>query len=306
MSTHRYFYRSETPMTTAIDSPFIKNVTTATFEADVMLASQQGFVLLDFWADWCEPCKVLKPVLEKLAVEYNGAFTLALVNTEEEQLLAQQIGVRSLPTVLLLKDGAPVDQFMGALSESEVRAFLDKHLGDVVPASADNLLADADAHFDDGAYHEAIKTYQAHLEQNPDDVDALLGLADSYLQVGESEATLNIIDDLPEANQDDDRAQSIKAKLDFAKLVADAPALAELEAAVAQDGSDLVAREYLGIRQLLLGQDEAALDSFLALMQRTVHSDDDVGKQRLTDALKTVQDKTLVAQYRRKMTSLLF
>lgn len=306
MSTHGYFYRSETLMTTAIDSPFIKTVTTATFEADVMLASQQGFVLLDFWADWCEPCKVLKPVLEKLAVEYNGAFTLALVNTEEEQMLAQQIGVRSLPTVLLLKDGAPVDQFMGALSESEVRAFLDKHLGDVAPASAANVLADADAHFDDGAYHEAIKTYQAHLEQNPDDVDALLGLADSYLQVGESEATLNIINDLPEANQDDDRAQSIKAKLDFAKLVADAPALAELEASVAKDGSDLVAREYLGIRQLLLGQDEAALDSFLALMQRTVHTDNDIGKQRLTDALKTVQDKTLVAQYRRKMTSLLF
>lgn len=293
-------------MSTEIDSPYIKHVTTASFETDVMLASQEGFVLLDFWADWCEPCKILKPLLEQLAVEYDGAFTLALVNTEEEQMLAQQVGVRSLPTVLLLKDGAPVDQFMGALPEADVKAFLSKHLGDATPGGKADLLAEANDQFENGQYYEAIKTYQGELDQNPESIEALLGLADSYLQISESEAALNIIDGLSDEHKAHDRAQAIRAKLAFAKLVANAPAITDLEATLANEPNNQTAQEQLGIRQLLLGQDEKALNSFLRLMQQTVNTENDIGKQRLTEALLTIQDKTLVAQYRRKMTSLLF
>jgi putative thioredoxin len=110
------------------DSPYIVTLTAANFEAVVIDGSFDRPVLVDFWADWCAPCRMLMPILAKLVDEYRGRFILAKLNTEEEQALAAQFGIRSLPTVQLFKDGRPVDQFMGALPEAQVREFLDRHV----------------------------------------------------------------------------------------------------------------------------------------------------------------------------------
>src|SRR5438067_10204776 len=109
------------------------DVTLENFESEVIAASMEQPVLVDFWAEWCGPCKAIGPILEKLEDAYGGAFKLAKINSDEEQQLAQAFGVRSIPTVVLLKNGQPVDGFMGALPEGKVREFLDKHVSALEP-----------------------------------------------------------------------------------------------------------------------------------------------------------------------------
>ncbi|MCA9800319.1 MAG: thioredoxin, partial [Cyanobacteria bacterium HKST-UBA04] len=134
------------------DSSYIVNVTTDAFETQVIRASFNHPVLVDFWAPWCGPCKSLTPILEKLADEYAGAFMLAKVNTDEEQMLAAQVGVRSLPTVVLIKDGQLLDQFMGALPEGQVRQFLERHIEKPVASP----LEQAESLLERGEFEQAI------------------------------------------------------------------------------------------------------------------------------------------------------
>jgi putative thioredoxin len=121
------------------ESPYIFEITSDNYEQIVLRGSREVPVLVDFWASWCQPCQVLMPVLAKLADEYRGRFVLAKLNTEEQQAIAAQFGIRSIPTVMLFKGGEPIDEFMGALPEAQIRAFLDKHL----PRESDNAVAEA-------------------------------------------------------------------------------------------------------------------------------------------------------------------
>ena len=287
----------------AVESPYIKNVTTEQFEQEVMAASQSTYVLVDFWAPWCQPCQGLKPILQKLAVEYNGAFTLALVNTDEEQMLAQQVGVRSLPTVVLIKDGALVDQFMGGLPESEVKEFLDKHIPTLEAEISEG--ADADALFSAGDYANAAIAYQAILAENEDDTDALLGLADCYLQLDEIDGTKEILANLTEEQKSHERAKSIQARIHFANLVSNAPSQAELEATLTTTTNDMKSLHLLGIRYLLSGQDSLAMDQFLKMMQTDMSYEDGLPKKTMLDALSIVDNKALISKYRQKMASLI-
>ena len=122
------------------ESPFIIDLTLENFEQVVLRDSQQTPVLIDFWASWCQPCQILMPLLSKLAEEYQGKFILAKLNTEEQQEIAAQFGIRSIPTVKLFKDGAQVDEFAGALPENDIRTFLDKH----IPRETNSVLAQAE------------------------------------------------------------------------------------------------------------------------------------------------------------------
>ena len=160
------------------------NVTVANFDAEVVAASMQIPVLVDFWAPGCGPCKVIGPLLEKLEADYAGRFKLVKIDSDQEQELSQAFGVRSIPTCVLMKDGKPVDGFMGALPESEIKAFLDKHLpeGDVLEAEVTGVeVTDAPADDDPVALHEAL--HQAVLK-NPDDEDARFGYVKLLLQGG--------------------------------------------------------------------------------------------------------------------------
>jgi len=284
------------------DKPHVFDATTDTFEAEVLQKSLQVPVLVDFWATWCGPCKSLTPILEKLAAEYNGAFELAKVDVDQEQQIAAAFQIRSVPTVFLVKGGQLVDGFPGAMPEGQVREFL-AQLG-VVPAAevepeAAVPLAPLDPQAEVARLREAITT-------EPDKDEHKLDLALALLRTGEAEEAGRLLDALPANLSTDDRAVRARARLGFANTLKDAPSQAELEQALARDPADLRARHLLGVRQLLDGQDEAALTHFIELLRLDRSYADGLPKKTLIDAFRVIEDEDLVGAFRRKMSALLF
>lgn len=289
-------------MSAATAKPHVFDATTEGFEAEVLQKSLQTPVLVDFWADWCGPCKTLGPILEKLAGEYKGAFLLAKVDTEKEQQIAAAFQIRSIPTVFLVQGGQLVDAFQGALPESQVREFL-KHHG-IEPAAAEEEIAEAPPPPTADPHAEVMRLRKA-AEAEPDKGELKLDLALALLQTGGAREAEQLLDALPANLSTDDRAVKARARLGFAGLLQDAPAPEVLQAAVASDPSDLRARHLLGVHHLVGGQSEAALEQFLEMLRRDRAYQDGLAKKTLIDAFRVIDDEDLVGRYRRKMSSLL-
>lgn len=289
-------------MSAAVSKPHVFDVATERFEAEVLQKSLQTPVLVDFWADWCGPCKTLGPILEKLAGEYNGGFVLAKVDTEREQQIAAAFQIRSIPTVFLVKDGQLVDAFQGALPEGQVREFLKHHGIEAAAASGDVAEAEPAAPPDP---HAEVMRLRKAIEAEPDKAEHKLDLALALLQTGGAHEAEQLLDALPANLSTDDRAVKARARLGFASLLQDAPAPEVLEAAVASDPNDLRARHLLGVHRLVGGQSEAALEQFLEMLRRDRGYQDGLAKKSLIDAFRVIDDEDLVGRYRRKMSSLL-
>jgi putative thioredoxin len=272
------------------------------FEADVLEASQDTPVLVDFWATWCGPCKTLGPMLEKLAAEFNGAFRLAKVDVDKNQELAGMFGIRSIPTVMLVKDGQIADGFAGALPEGQLREFLSRHVQplDGAAAAAEAPAAPAETP------EQAINRLQQAIAAEPERAELKLDLAVALVQAGRSDAAEAELDALPANLATDARAVRLRSQLDLARTLQDAPALAELQQRVQANPADWEAHDLLGVR-LLLGDDPAAgLDQFLHVLEKARDWNDGAAKKRLLAAFNTLDDAELVGRYRRRMASLLF
>ena len=287
-------------MTDATALPTVFDVDTQTFEADVLQASLTTPVLVDFWAPWCEPCKTLGPMLEKLAAEYNGAFRLGKVDVDQQQELAGMFGIRSVPTVVLVKDGQVLDGFAGALPEGQLREFLSRH---VQPLEA------ADDGVDDAipeTPEQALGRIQQAIAAEPEKAELKLDLALALLRVGQTAAAEAELAALPVNLATDARAVRLRSELDLAHALKGAPELAALQQRVQADGNDWEARDQLGVRLLLEGDAEAGLDQFLVILQKAREWNDGQAKKRLLAAFATLDDADVVGRYRRKMASLLF
>jgi len=283
-------------------SAHVFDATLATFEADVLQASMQQPVLVDFWATWCGPCKTLGPILEKLAAEFAGGFRLAKVDVDKEQQLAGYFQIKSIPTVMLVKGGEIVDGFPGALPEGQLREFL-RHHG-VEPRAGDEEAPAVEAAPVDP--HAEVVRLRAAVAAEPAKDDLKLDLALALLQTGAAAEAEKLLDALPANLGSDDRAVKARARLGFAALLHDAPPRATLEAAIGADPADLRARHLLGARLLVEGDAQGALEQFLDMLRRDRNFADGLPRKALIDAFRVVDDADLVGAYRRKMSSLLF
>ena len=283
-------------------SGHVFNVDQGNFEAEVLQASLTTPVLLDFWATWCEPCKVLGPMLEKLTAEYNGAFRLGKVDVDKHQELAGMFGIRSIPTVMLVKDGQVLDGFAGALPEGQLREFLSRHVQPLEAPAVDDDATDEPQETPE----QALNRLQQAIAAEPDKAELKLDLALALMRVGQVAAAAAELHALPVNLATDERAVKLRSQLDLAGALEGAPALDELQRRVQVDGNDWPARDLLGVRLLLEGDAVGGLEQFLAILQHARDWQDGQAKKRLLAAFATLHDAELVGRYRRKMASLLF
>ena len=203
-------------------TPHAIDATAENFEAEVLDRSLQVPVLIDFWAEWCGPCKTVGPVLEKLAAEYNGAFVLARIDVDSQQQLAGAFQIRSIPTIILVKDGQPVDGFPGAMPEGELRSFLAGH--GIVPAEAPALEDEVEAAPPVPVDPQAeVARLRQEAGAAPDDDNLKLDLAVALLATGATDEAGRLLDALPANLATDDRALRARAALGFAAVLHDAP-----------------------------------------------------------------------------------
>ena len=282
------------------DSAFIIDVTRENY-SQVMQASFEVPVLLDFWASWCQPCLALTPVLVKLAEEYQGKFLLAKLNTEEQQEIAAQFGIRSIPTVKLFRDGQPVDEFMGALPEAAVREFLDRHVAresDVQVAKARERLAAGDT-------KGAIAVLSDARQGDPDNPRVTLALAQAQAAGGDIDAAEATLDSLPAAERDTPEVAMLRSHMFFEGQVAGTPDAAELETRLAADAADHEALFQLALRKVVDRDYDTAMELLLQLMKENRDFGDDAGRRTLLKVFELLGGDPRVGQYRSRMASLL-
>jgi putative thioredoxin len=278
------------------------DATAQTFETDVMQRSLQTPVLLDFWAEWCAPCKTLGPVLEALATEYGGGFLLAKIDVEAEQELGAAFQIRSIPTVVLVKDGQLVDGFQGALPEGQLREFLKHHGIEPLTAAESEAEMAAPAAIDPQA--EVTRLREA-IAAAPEKDELKLELVLALLQTGDADEAEQLLDGLPANLETDERAVRARARLGFSALLKDAPPAEALQAAVDADPGDLRARHLLGVHHIVAGRAQEGLEAFLEMLRRDRGYQEGLPRKALIDAFRMIDDDDLVGQYRRKMSSLL-
>ncbi len=264
--------------------------------------SQKRPVIVDFWADWCAPCKQLMPILEKLAAEYQGAFLLAKVNADEQQMLAQQLGVRSLPTVMVIKDGQPVDGFSGAQPESAVRDMLDKH----VPSPQADSLVEAEQLLAEGDIHGALALFRGAWEdsgQKPEFTMAYAGALITASRLDEAEALLS---DIKMVDQDA-RFQQLMAQIELQRQAAQSPEIEALEADLASDEQNHEVRVKLAVQISSHGRYREALEHLLVVLRADRDWGNGEAKRVYLDMIATIgKGDPLAAEYQRKLFSLLY
>jgi len=284
-------------------SPYALDVTEADFDQQVIEASKTTPVVIDFWAEWCGPCRVLKPMLEKLAEEYGGKFILAKIDSDENARIAGRYAVRGIPTVIAIVDGEEVDRFSGALPEGQVRKFLDK----LIPSPAAELRRQAAERYHQGDAPGALKLLGEASQLDPEDTDTRLLAAEILLHSGNPAEARQLIDSLPPIKRMEDKVVTLLARLEFAEKGQSLPGAEELETRIQQDENDLEARLELANLHVSREHYEAALEQLLQIVRRDRAFQEDIGRKTMLKVFNLLGGEgELVSKYRKLLASALY
>ena len=307
----------ETAMTAIIGSEnappadLIKDATIDSFEQDVVAASMTAPVIVDFWADWCGPCKQLAPILEKAVMAENGKVRLVKIDIDKNQMLAAQLRIQSIPTVYAFYQGRPVDGFQGAVPESEIKAFigrLTKLAGDAGGEdAAEDYLNAGEAAFAEGDIAAAAQLFGQVAQADGGNIRALAGLARCHLAMGEIEKAKQTLELVPPDKQNDETLASIRAAIALAESNPDGGDIETIKTTVAAEPDNLGARFDLAGAYLAAGAMEPAMEELLAIIDRDREWNEEAARKKLLtvfEALGPAHPAT--ARGRRRLSSILF
>ena len=298
---------SDTPVPGTSSDDLVKDTTTANFRQDVLAESMQQPVLVDFWAPWCEPCKQLTPILEKAVRAAGGKVKLVKMNIDEHPQIAGQLGVQSIPAVFAFQRGQPVDGFMGALPESQIKSFIERLVGPLGPNAAEEILAEADRLFTEGDIGGAAELYSAVLAQDPENVVALAALVKLHVEVSDLEGAKRFLAMAPEAKANDPALAGARAAIELAEQAGSLGDLADLQRRVETDPTDHQARFDLAVGLNARGRREEAANHLLEIVRRDRNWNDDGARKQLVQFFEAwgPMDAMMLAG-RRRLSSLLF
>jgi putative thioredoxin len=285
----------------------VKDTTTQTFAKDVIEESRRQPVLVDFWAPWCGPCRTLSPIIEKAVTAAKGAVLLVKMNIDDHPAIAGQLGIQSIPAVIAFSNGQPVDGFIGALPESQVKAFIERVAGPAGPSETEALIAEADALFAAGDTAAAAEIYGAVVKSAPETVAAVVGLARSLLannQLDQARQTLAMI---PASSAGDPAVAALRAQLDLAAETAKLGDATSLEQRITADPADHQARYDLALLLNAQGDRAGATDRLLEIMRKDRSWSEEKARKQLLqffEAWGPTDEATLAG--RRKLSSMLF
>ena len=292
----------------AAPADVIKEGSDATFMQDVVEASKEAAVIVDFWAPWCGPCKQLGPALEAAVKAKKGAARLVKIDVDKHQQIAAQLRVQSIPAVFAFVDGQPVDGFMGAMAPGEVQAFVDRVVaqgpgGDPIAEALDQ----ADQMLEQGAASDAMQVFGAVLQEKPEEPRAIGGLARAYLAAGDVERAKQTLDAAPALKQHEAPIQAARSAIELAEATADVGETAELRARLEADPNDHQARLDLALALIAKRDNAAAVDELLELFRRDRDWNDGAAKAQLVKLFDSLGPKDpLVASGRRRLSSMMF
>jgi putative thioredoxin len=295
----------ESPAAPAGD--LIKDGTEATFMADVIEASRQVPVIVDFWATWCGPCKQLGPALEAAVTAAKGKVRMVKIDVDRNQAIAAQMRIQSIPTVYAFFQGQPVDGFQGALPPSEVKKFVDKLAAMAGDGGLAEALTAAEEMLEQGALADASETFAAILGEEPENAAAYAGLVRCHLAAGNLDQAEAFAAAAPAPVAKSKELEAAKAQIELAKQAANAGPEAELRAAVAADPDNHQARFDLAVALNAAGKVEEAVDELLDLFRRDREWNDGAAKTQLFTIFEALKPQDpIVLKGRRKLSSMIF
>ena len=297
----------KTTPATAAPADLIKDSSERTFAADVLEASREVPVLVDFWAPWCGPCKQLTPVLEKLVREAKGAVKLVKINIDENKRIATQMRIQSIPAVYAFRNGQPVDGFMGALKESDVREFIKRLGGEAGPSPTEELLGLADEAFNAGDLGTAAQAYGQILQEEPQNPAALGGLARCYLTSGDIDRAKQTLAMVPPEHEANPAITAVHAQLKLADQAQAAGDVGVLQAKTQSDPNDHQARLDLAVALAARGESESAVNELLESVRRDRNWNEAAARKQLLTLFEALgATDPIVQNGRRKLSSILF